>query len=223
LPWITGRWIKICPELADAITYTERLEGFDAAIATGSNNSARYFDYYFRDYPHILRQNRNGVAVLTGEETIDDLKELANDIFLFFGMGCRNVSKIFVPRGYDFSAWDEAMADWKYLEDHNKYKNNLEYNYAIYLINSIPHINIGQLIIKEDEAIASRIGCLHYSFYDEMSSVERTLDGQRQEIQCVISKSPIAGWELVGFGESQHPRLDQYADGVDTMQFLTTI
>jgi hypothetical protein len=138
-------------------------------------------------------------------------------------MGCRNVSKIFVPHGYDFGAWDEAMADWKYLEDHNKYKNNLEYNYAIYLINSIPHINIGQLILKEDEAIASRIGCLHYSYYDELSAVEKILDAQRQEIQCVVSKSPISGWEHVGFGESQHPRLDQYADGVDTMQFLTSL
>lgn len=223
LPWITEQWIKICPSLSSAIAYATKFEGFDAVIATGTNNSARYFDYYFRAYPHILRQNRNGVAVLTGNESIDDLKHLAKDIFLFFGLGCRNVSRIFVPQGYDFSAWDEAMGDWKFMEDHNKYKNNLEYNYAIFLINSIPHINIGQLILKEDDAIASRIGCLHYSYYDALSAVEGILDAQRQEIQCVISKSPITGWEHIGFGESQHPRLDQYADGVDTMQFLTTL
>jgi hypothetical protein len=223
LPWITTHWISICPSLSGAITYVNKFEWFDAVIATGSNNSARYFDYYFRSYPHILRQNRNGVAVLTGNETVEDLKKLARDIFLFFGLGCRNVSKLFVPRGYDFTPWDEAMSDWKFLEDHHKYKNNLEYNYAIFLINSIPHINIGQLILKEDEAIASRIGCLHYSYYDNESVVQGILDAHQEEIQCVVSKSPITGWEHIGFGESQHPRLDQYADGVDTMQFLTTL
>lgn len=223
LPWITEQWIKICPSLSSAITYTAKFEGFDAVIATGSNNSARYFDYYFRSYPHILRQNRNGVALLTGNETLDDLKKLANDIFLFFGLGCRNVSKIFVPHGYDFSLWDEAMSEWKFMEDNNKYKNNLEYNYAIFLINSIPHINLGQLILKEDKAIASRIGCLHYSYYDAMLTVEEMLELRRQEIQCVVSGSPVNGWEHIRFGESQHPRLDQYADGVDTMQFLASL
>jgi hypothetical protein len=223
LPWITEQWIKIYPALASRITYTERFEGYDAVIATGSNNSGRYFEYYFRSYPHILRQNRNGVAVLTGNETMDDLRKLTEDIFLYFGFGCRNVSKIFIPEGYDFDQWNEATAAWKYLEDHNKYKNNLEYNFAIFIINSIPHIQLGHLILKEDDAIASRIGCLHYSYYTEREQLLNLLQSRREEIQCVISLDAIEGWEHVGFGESQSPRLDQYADGVDTMKFLASL
>lgn len=223
LPWITEQWIRIYPELASRITYTERFEGYDAVIATGSNNSGRYFEYYFRSYPHILRQNRNGVGVLTGHETMDDLRKLAEDIFLYFGFGCRNVSKIFVPQDYNFTMWDEATAAWKYLEDHNKYKNNLEYNFAIFIINSIPHTNLGHLILKEDDAIASRIGCLHYSYYTGKESLGNILDTKREEIQCVISQDPIDGWEHVHFGDSQRPRLDQYADGVDTMRFLASL
>jgi hypothetical protein len=223
LPWVINHWIALSPELSESITYTERLEGFDAVIATGSNNSARYFEYYFKSYPHILRQNRNGVAVLTGAESMEHLRLLGNDIFQFYGLGCRNVSKIFVPEGYDFGKWDEAMADWKYLEDHHKYKNNLEYNYAIYLINSIPHINLGQLILKEDEAIPSRIGSLHYSYYADRVLLTEMLDRKREEIQCVLSLTPLEGWEHVAFGESQKPHLHQYADGVDTMEFLTSL
>ena len=223
LPWITDQWIKIDSSLASSINYVDRLEGFDAAIATGSNNSARYFDYYFRAYPHVLRQNRNGVAVLTGEESLEDLRQLAKDIFLFFGLGCRNVSKIYVPEGYDFSGWEEAIASWKYLADHNKYRNNLDYNFAIYIINSVPHINLGHLILKQDDAIASRIGCVHYSFYKEPNSLSVILQSRKEEIQCVVSGEPIAGWEHIRFGQSQHPLLEQYADGVDTMQFLTSL
>ena len=223
LPWITDQWIKMDSSLSTLIKYVDRLEGFDAAIATGSNNSARYFDYYFRAYPHVLRQNRNGVAVLTGEESVEKLKLLSRDIFMFFGLGCRNVSKIYVPEGYDFGNWEEAIADWKHLGDHYKYRNNLDYNFAIYIINSIPHINLGHLILKEDDAIASRIGCLHYSYYKNTDELEAQLQSRKEEIQCVVSKSPIADWAFIGFGDSQHPALDQYADGVDTMQFLTSL
>ena len=223
LPWLTDQWVKVDPDLSSRITYTGKLEGFDAVIATGSNNSARYFDYYFKSYPHVLRQNRNGVAVLTGDESMEDLHRLATDIFLFFGLGCRNVSKVYVPEGYDFSGWEEAMADWKYLGDHNKYRNNLDYNFAIYIINSVQHINLGHLILKEDDAIASRIGCVHYSYYSDADSLAQTLQARKEEIQCVISKEPFIGWEHIMFGQSQHPRLNQYADGVDTMQFLTSL
>lgn len=223
LPWLTDHWIRLFPELSGSISYAERLDGFDAVIATGSNNSARYFEYYFSKYPHILRRNRNGVAILSGEETVDDLKLLARDIFLFFGMGCRNVSKLWVPRGYDFSIWQEALADWDDLKYHNKYGHNLEYNSAIYIINNVPNIHLGSVILKEDESIASRIGCLHYSYYDEPEALHAILQLQRQDIQCVVSKSPIVGWEHVSLGQSQAPRLDQYADGVDTMAFLSAI
>jgi len=223
LPFITDQWRRVYPELEDHITYVERLDKIDTVIATGSNNSGRYFEYYFRNYPHVFRQNRNGVAFLTGKESMMDLKNLAKDIFMFFGLGCRNVSKIYVPAGYDFSQWQEVIAEWSFLGDHNKYRNNLDYNYAIYLINSVPHMNLGHLILKEDDAIVSRIGCLHYSYYDDLSTVENELDKRRGEIQCVVSASPLALWEHVAFGETQNPGLDQYADGVDTMQFLTNL
>jgi len=223
LPFITDQWRRVYPELEDHITYVERLDKIDTVIATGSNNSGRYFEYYFRNYPHVFRQNRNGIAFLTGKESMMDLKNLAKDIFMFFGLGCRNVSKIYVPAGYDFSRWQEVIAEWSFLGDHNKYRNNLDYNYAIYLINSVPHMNLGHLILKEDDAIVSRIGCLHYSYYDDLSTVENELDKRRGEIQCVVSASPLALWEHVAFGETQNPGLDQYADGVDTMQFLTNL
>lgn len=223
LPWVTEQWAKAYPQLSSRIIYTERLDGYDAVIATGSNNSSRYFEYYFRAYPHILRGNRNGIAVLTGKETMDELQQLASDVFLFFGFGCRNVSKIYLPAGYDMSVWNEAFASWKYLEDHNKFKNNLEYNFAIFIINSIPHINLGHLILKEDEAIASRIGCLHYSYYDDFAALCVLLEEKGEEIQCVVSQTEIPGWEHVPFGGSQHPLLHQYADGVDTMKFLSSL
>jgi hypothetical protein len=223
LPWIIEAWININPSLSANIIFTDRLLAFDAAIATGSNNSSRYFEYYFRDYPHILRQHRNGIAVLTGEETAEDLKSLAKDIFLFFGLGCRNVSKVFVPEGFDFEPWKEAMREWAYLGDHNKYKNNLDYNFAIYIINRVPHIQLGHLILKEDDAFTSRIGCVHYSYYKDMDGLTNDLSFKKDEIQCVISQVPVRGWEHISFGESQWPRLDQYADGVDTMKFLTSL
>jgi hypothetical protein len=223
LPFITDQWINLYPELQSSIFYVDRLDKIDTVIATGSNNSGRYFEYYFRQYPHLFRQNRNGVAFLTGTESMTDLKNLAKDIFMFFGLGCRNVSKIYVPEGYDFSAWQEAIADWSFMSDHNKYRNNLDYNYAIYLINQVPHINLGHLILKEDEAIASRIGCLHYSYYRDVSDVENELEQRREEIQCVVSATKFSSWDQVAFGATQYPALDQYADGVDTMNFLSTL
>jgi len=223
LPFITDQWIEVLPELKESISYVDRLDKIDTVIATGSNNSGRYFEYYFKQYPHLFRQNRNGIAFLTGNESIEDLKKLGSDIFMFFGLGCRNVSKIYVPEGYDFSQWDEAMADWKFMSDHNKYRNNLDYNYAIYLINQVPHINLGHLILKEDEAIASRIGCLHYSFYADVAKVEEEFDNRRNEIQCVVSAAKFSGWDHVPFSETQFPALNQYADGVDTLHFLSTL
>lgn len=223
LPFIVDHWKKVYPALEGQIQYVEKLDQIDSVMATGSNNSGRYFEYYFRQYPHVFRQNRNGVAVLTGEESIHDLKNLAKDIFMFFGLGCRNVSKVFVPRGYDFSKWEEAIADWKFMGDHNKYRHNLDYNFAIYLVNQVPHINLGHLILKEDEAITSRIGCLHYSYYDDVKHIEEAINQHRDEIQCVVSENKFSSWDHICFGETQTPTLDQYADGVDTMQFLTSL
>lgn len=221
--FVTDEWIRIEPELASRISFTEKLENYNAVIATGSNNSARYFEYYFRNYPHILRKNRNGVAVLTGDETQAELKLLSKDIFLYFGLGCRNVSKLYVPEDYDFSGWDEAISEWKYLSDHNKYRNNLEYNLAIYIINQIPHIGFEHLILKEDKMIPSRIGCVHYEYYDDENKLLSHLEVKRNEIQCIVSVDPLKGWEHVKPGQSQYPQLNQYADGIDTMKFLTSL
>ncbi len=223
LPAIIRKWTSLWPPLEDAIQMTERLERMDAVIATGSNNSLRYFDYYFGSYPHIFRYNRNGVAVLTGEESPAALRSLGKDIFLFFGLGCRNVAKVYVPEGYDFSAWPEAIAPWESLAHHHKYKNNLDYNYALYLINQIPHLHLGHLILRQDDAVASRIGCLHYAYYSDQDALKRQLEARRAEIQCVVSVLPIEGWDHVLPGQSQHPALRQYADGTDTMEFLNRL
>lgn len=223
LPWLTDLWVTIAPELHESIQYADRFEGFDAVIATGSNNSSRYFEYYFKSCPHVLRKNRNGVAVITGEETDEELRRLADDIFLYFGLGCRNVSKVFVPAGYDFNRWQQAISGWAHVGDHHKYANNLDYNFAIYIINSVPHIHLGHLILKEDQSIGSRIACLHYSYYDERTTLEEELKHKAEEIQCIVSMTPIQGWEHVSFGHSQRPHLSQYADGVDTMRFLTAL
>lgn len=223
LKFIVKKWIEFYPELSSRITFTEKLEGFDAVIATGSNNSSRYFEYYFKAYPHILRRNRNGVAVLTGEETTADLKELGKDIFLYYGLGCRNVSKIYVPEGYDFSQMEMAFEEWNFLADHNKYRNNLDYNYAIFIINNVPHINLGHLILKEDDGIASRIGSVHYSYYKSERELIENLELKRNEIQCLVKRDKLKSWECISPGNTQHPSLDQYADGVDTMLFLSSI
>jgi hypothetical protein len=138
-------------------------------------------------------------------------------------LGCRNVSRIFIPEGYEFNKWEEAIADWAYLGDHAAYKNNLDYNYAIYLINQVPHIQLGHVILKDDDAFASRIGCVHYSYYKNENDVVTLLAEKRKQIQCVLSSKPIQGWTHIAFGESQQPELNQYADGVDTMKFLSAI
>lgn len=223
LKFVVEKWTEILPALAGHISFVEKLDEYDAVIATGSNNSARYFEYYFREHPHILRKNRNGVAVLTGSESPGDLEKLSDDIFLYFGLGCRNVSRLFVPEGYDFANWQTAMSKWNYLKDHNKYRNNLDYNSAIYLINRVPHINLDHLILKEDEMIASRIGCVHYTFYHDQNMLTEELNAKQNEIQCLISIEPISGCPHVKPGQSQYPSLGQYADGVDTMEFLRTL
>lgn len=223
LPWITGHWIDVAPAMHHAIRYTDRLEGYDAVIATGTNNSARYFEYYFAHCPHILRRNRNGVAVLTGDESAEDLRQLASDMLMFFGMGCRNVSKLYIPAGFDLERLREAITDWSHLAFHAKYGHNLEYDAAIFIINQVPHLHLGTLILTPQESIASRIGCVHYEYYDDPRDLPAMLNTNRDAIQCVVSRQPIAGWDFVPFGQSQRPQLAQYADGVDTMQFLTTL
>jgi len=214
LPFLAEKLFQTEPALKERISFAERLSGFDAVIATGSNNSARYFDYYFGKYPNIIRMNRNGVAVLTGDEDQNDFKKLSADIFQYFGLGCRNVSKLFVPRHYDFKNFFESIEFNSAISQHHKYMNNYDYNHAIYLLKRIDFLTNGFLILKEDPSIASPIAVLYYEFYDDMKSLEHKLRNEKDKIQCIVGKN------FIPFGNAQHPHLWDYADGVDTMNFL---
>lgn len=223
LPALMAEWAQLWPDLATRVSFVDRISGIDAVIATGTDNAARHFDYYFRQYPRLLRGHRNGVAVLRGDETPADMAALMEDIFLYFGLGCRNVSALLVPADYDFADWFDYVAPWAALADHHKYKHNLDYNLAIYMINGLAHLNLGPLIIRPDDSIASRIGSLHYRTYATDEAMKAMLEADRDKIQCVISRAPVEGWDHVRPGQSQHPRPDQYADGEDTMHFLLNL
>jgi len=211
----------IYPPAAHQIQIVDRLEHYDAVIATGSNNTAVHFEYYFRNYPKIIRKNRNGIAILTGNETEDELLQLGDDIFAYFGLGCRNVSKLYVPKDYKFDFFLKTLHDpYKELVLHDKYKNNYDYNYAIYLLNQDPFLANGCLIVKENDQIASRIASLNYEYYDSIESLSDQIASKSEEIQCIISQIKIRNIEVLPFGTAQKPRLDQYADGVDTLKFL---
>src|SRR5699024_7154139 len=188
----------------------EQLKHFDAVIATGSNNTARYFEYYFAEHPHIIRKNRNSVAILNGDESEKELKALGEDIFRYFGLGCRNVSKLFVPKGYDFESFFKAIYEWKPLINHHKYANNYDYNKAVYLMSEFKMLDNGFLILKEEEIYASPIACLFYEHYESASSLRQKLQRDKENIQCVLRAKGETG--TLSFGESQRPQLTDYAD-----------
>lgn len=201
----------------------DKLVDIEAVIATGSNNSARYFETYFSKYPHIIRKNRNAVAVLSGQESSEELHNLGKDVFRYFGLGCRNVSKIYVPEAYDFEELLTALHEFRDVVRHSKYKNNFDYNYAMYLLNKEPFLANGCILLREDEMIASRIANLNYEFYSDLTSLESQLKGKVAEIQCVVAQEDLLGGESLPFGTAQSPGLADYADGVDTLQFLLTL
>ena len=200
-----------------------KLVDFDAVIATGSNNSARYFHAYFDKYPNIIRKNRNSIAVLTGKETKEELDKLAHDVLNYFGLGCRNVSKIYIPEGYDFNPIMETIHEHKKIILHGKYKNNFDYNFAIAALNNVKIVNNGCIILLEDKSLTSRIASLHYEYYSDMESLLQHLSDIKEEIQCVVAQEQIKDLSNVSFGETQTPGLYDYADGVDTMNMLLAI
>ena len=213
--------VTIEPSFADRYSFVERLTGFDAVIATGSNNTSRYFEYYFGKVPHIIRKNRNSVALLTGNETAEQLFELGHDIFDYFGLGCRNVSKLLVPKGYSFNFLYESIQDYEPIINHNKYNNNYGYNRSIYLVGSEQHLDNNFLIIKENKSLASPLAVVFYEYYDDLESAQALLNDQSENIQCIVTTAPVkANNQIVDFGMSQQPALWDYADGVDTMAFL---
>ncbi len=223
LPVIAELLLEIEPEFDDSIKFTEdKLKGFDAIIATGSNNTSRYFEYYFGKYPYIIRKNRNGVAVFTGDETLDKLTEFGKDLFLYFGMGCRSVSKVFVPKGYKFDRLFETLTAYNSIIDHHKYTNNYDYYKSIYLINKTKHFDNGFLLVKQDLAYASPPSVLYFEEYDDMNVLKKRLIGEGEQIQCIVSHAKEID-EVIPFGKAQKPELWEYADGVDTMEFLLSL
>ena len=222
LPFIAKYLIHIAPEFKDKITFIEgKLENFDAVIATGSNNTARYFEYYFKDKPSIIRKNRNSVALLTGEETREQLEALGEDIFRYFGLGCRNVSKLFVPKNYSFDAFFEAIFKYKEVIEYEKYANNYDYNKAVFLMSNFKLLDNGFLTIKEDNGYSSPISSTFYEFYENIDEVIKRLQDDEDKIQCIVSNNLISN--SIPFGQTQSPELWDYADNVDTISFLLTI
>lgn len=203
---------------------TEEIEKPDAIIATGSNNTSRYFTYYFSRYPHIIRKNRTGVAILDGNETTEDLHGLASDIFSYFGLGCRNVSKLYLPEGYDLKPLHKAFLSYQELFHHPKYRNNLDYYKSIYLVNRTRFLDGIFYLMVEAEPLTTPVSVLHYEYYKDLARVEEVVKEQKEQIQCVVARNTLLKSDpsvgVVEPGKSQNPDLSDYADGVDTMEFL---
>ena len=208
--------------MGSSFNYVTKINlAFDAIIATGSNNSARYFEYYFNAYPNLLRKNRNGIAILDGNETEDDLFGLGNDILHYFGLGCRNVAKVFLPKGYDLNKIFKGLYKHKEIIHHNKYLNNYDYNKAILLMNKKPFLDNGFFLLKEDIEISTPIGCLNYQYYENTKEVMKEIEKKSNLIQCIVTNLKVEN--AIPFGKSQQPTLWDYADGIDTINFLQNL
>lgn len=219
LPCLISVLIDACPELKSRIELVDRLKDFDLVIATGSDNTARYFEFYFKDKPHIIRKNRHSFAILKGDETLEMLQNLGKDIFTYFGLGCRNVSKIYVPKNYTFNFFFDAIQSFEPLIHHHKYNNNYTYNRTVYLLNNETFLDNGFLILKNDPSTSSPLATVFYEFYDDLNDLKNQLQQAEAEIQCVVSNGFIEG--EIAFGQTQNPALNDYADGIDTMLFLS--
>ena len=204
--------------ILDQISFvTTKLKGFDAVIATGSNNTSRYFNDYFGKYPNIIRQSRTSVAVLNGNETENDLMELAKDVFSYYGLGCRNVTKLFLPKGFDLDKIFKGFFHMKEIVNNNKYANNYDYYKAIFLLEKFEIIENGFIVLKEDKSLFSPIGTLYYEYYNELEQVNELLVKEQSQIQCKVGSNGVS------FGKAQEPNLWDYADQIDTMSFLNNI
>ncbi len=222
LPFLAKYIISVEPKMKDYITFVEgKLENFDAVIATGSNNTARYFEYYFKNKPSIIRKSRNSVAVLDGNETKEQMIALGEDVFRYFGLGCRNVSKIFVPRGYNFDAFFGGMFPYNQVMKFEKYINNYDYNKAVFLMSNFNLLDNEFLIIKEDLSYASPISSVFYEYYDKLEEIKNKLQQDHEQIQCIVSNNLIEN--SVSFGQTQKPKLWDYADNIDTINFLINL
>ena len=212
--------VFISQDFEGKISFVERLENFDAVIATGSNNTARYFDLYFGKYPNIIRKNRNSIAIIHANDGAEELNALGTDIFQYFGLGCRSVSKLYFPKGYKIDNFFEAILDdFQDVTQNNKYANNYDYNKAVYLMGNNQLLDNGFLLLKEDPAFTSPVGVLNYEFYDSIETLNTHLEAKKEELQCIVSSKHTV-LDTLSFGEAQCPALNDYADGVDTIEFL---
>lgn len=211
--------VGIEPAFANQFEFVHLLKEADAIIATGSDNTARYFEYYFAKRPHIIRKNRSSVGILTGHEEEDDLQALGEDIFRYYGLGCRNVSKVLVPEGYTFDKFFEANAHRTNLLDHHKYQNNYDYNKSILLVNRVPHFDNGFMLVQQSQGLVSPISVLFYDTFSSLTDLRQKLNAIKDKTQVVVSAH---GWleGSIPFGEAQRPMVWDYADGVDTLNFL---
>lgn len=216
LKFLVNKLYNTAEETHNLVCFAELLKGCDAYIATGSNNTARYFDHYFSKYPNIIRRNKTSVAVLSGNESKEELDSLSDDIHLYFGLGCRNVTKLFIPKEYDFVPLLRSFDRYLYFRDHHKYTNNYDYQLSIMLLNHVYYMTNGNTLLIENPAAFSSISTVNYEYYDSIKELNELLNNQ-QDIQCITGK------DWIPFGEGQSPDLFSYADGADTMQFLLTL
>lgn len=217
--------LKLWNEFSDgSVRYemVDRLENFDAVIATGSNNTARYLEYYFKNYRSIIRKNRTSVAVLKGDETDAQLQLLAQDIFSYFGLGCRNVTRLFLPADFPLDRLFENFVEYGGIINHHKYANNYDYNKAVYLLNQDKFWDNNFVMMREEESLFSPLSVLNFSRYSDLQEVRDFLRIHSEDIQAVVA-APDLGLDSVDFGQAQYPPLDTYADNVDTMKFLEII
>ncbi|MDH7445808.1 acyl-CoA reductase [Aquimarina sp. 2201CG14-23] len=222
LPYLASYLIAVEARFKDRISFTtEKFTDFDAIIATGSNNTARYFEHYFGSKPNIIRKNRNSVAVLTGDESKEQLTALGEDIFRYYGLGCRSVSKLMVPEGYDFDLFFKSMYPFNDIINGAKYANNYDYNKAVYLMSNYKLLENGFLILKEDNSYSSPIATLFYETYASKSELSKKFEADKEAIQCIVSDN--FSDSSIDFGTTQHPSLSDYADNIDVIEFLTTI
>lgn len=219
-PHLVNKLVSIEPGLKSYFHFVDKLKDFNAVIATGSNNSARYFNYYFDKYPHIIRKNRCSIGIITGNEDDDQIMALGSDIFQYFGLGCRNVSKLYVPNEYDLNYLLDKLKSFSYIKDHNRYKNNYDYNRTLLIMNNTPHYSNEFLSIEENKGIASPLSVLYFEKYADVTKLSKELSSRLEEIQCIVSDEKIPGLDVVPLGKSQSPGWLDYADGVDVMKFL---
>jgi len=211
----------INPDIASMIEIRDQLKDMDAVIATGSDNSARYFERYFGKYPHIIRKNRTSVAILTSKETPEELSRLGTDIFTYFGLGCRNVSKLYVPENYDFNLFFESIEPFSHVSNHYKYSNNYDFNKSVYLVNNESHLDNGFLLLKPSPDLVSPVSVLFFEVYKDNDHLQMLLDSNTDKIQCIVEAQPQTSH--ITFGNAQKPQLWDYADNVNTLEFLENV